>query len=60
MEHTKKTSPAGSLKVGDHVASNVPAFNWRGVVVRDYGALGVDGRQIVTVCVENGEEAGRD
>jgi predicted RNase H-like HicB family nuclease len=55
MARTKKTSPATSLKIGDHVASNVPAFNWRGVVVRDYGALGVDGRQIVTVCVENGE-----
>jgi predicted RNase H-like HicB family nuclease len=55
VAHTKKTSPAASLKVGDHVASNVPAFNWRGVVVRDHGPLGVGGRQIVTVRVENGE-----
>jgi predicted RNase H-like HicB family nuclease len=55
MARTKKTSRAGSLKVGDHVASNVPAFSWRGVVIRDFGAIGGDGRQIVTVRVEIGE-----
>jgi predicted RNase H-like HicB family nuclease len=55
MARTKKTSPTTSLKIGDHVASNIPAFNWRGIVVRDHGALGVGGRQIVTVRVENGE-----
>jgi predicted RNase H-like HicB family nuclease len=55
MARTKKRSRAGLLKVGDHVASNVPAFSWRGVVFRDFGAIGGDGRQIVTVRVENGE-----
>lgn len=55
MARTKKTSRAGLLKVGDHVASNVPAFSWRGVVFRDFGAIGGDGRQIVTVRVENRE-----
>jgi hypothetical protein len=55
MARTKKTSPTTSLKIGDHVASNVPAFNWTGIVVRDHGPLGVGGRQIVTVRVENGE-----
>jgi predicted RNase H-like HicB family nuclease len=55
MARTEKMSPTASLKVGDHVASNIPAFNWRGVVVRDHGAIGLDRRQIVTVCVDNGE-----
>jgi predicted RNase H-like HicB family nuclease len=57
MARSKKTSQAASLKVGDHVASNLPAFSWRGVVIRDFGAIGGDGRQIVTVRVEH-EEGG--
>lgn len=55
MARTKKTSRADQLKVGDHVASNVPAFSWRGVVFRDFGPIGRDGRQIVTVRVEHEE-----
>lgn len=55
MARTKKTSRADSLKVGDHVTSNLPAFSWRGVVFRDFGEIGGDGRQIVTVRVENDE-----
>lgn len=55
MARAEKQSLATSLKVGDHVASNLPAFNWRGVVVRDHGAIGLARRQIVTVSVENGE-----
>jgi len=37
-----RTSSAGSLKVGDHVTSKLPAFNWRGVIVEDLGPLGID------------------
>jgi predicted RNase H-like HicB family nuclease len=55
MARAKKMPRGGALKVGDHVASNVPAFNWRGVVIRDFGAIGADGGQIVTVQVEIGE-----
>jgi len=55
VARAEKQSPATSLKVGDHVASNLPAFSWRGIVVRDYGAIGLDRRQLVTVYVENGE-----
>ena len=54
MAHAQ-TTPTDSFKVGDHVASNVPGFNWKGVVVRDHGPLGVDGSQIVVVRVERGE-----
>ncbi len=50
-----KTSPTDSLKVGDHVASNVPGFNWKGIVVEDHGPLGLDGSQIVLVRVDYGE-----
>ncbi len=50
-----KTPPTDLLKVGDHVASNVPGFNWKGIVVDDHGPLGVDGRQIVLVRVQYGE-----
>jgi predicted RNase H-like HicB family nuclease len=55
VARTEKTPSATSLKVGDYVASNVQGFNWKGVVVRDHGPLGVGGRQIVTVRVENRE-----
>jgi antitoxin HicB len=54
MAHAK-TSPTDSLKVGDHVASNVPGFNWKGIVVEDHGPLGLDGSQIVLVRVDYGE-----
>lgn len=50
-----KTSPTDSLKVGDHVASNVPGFNWKGIVAEDHGPLGLDGSQIVLVRVDYGE-----
>jgi antitoxin HicB len=50
-----KTSSTDSLKVGDHVASNVPGFNWKGIVVEDHGPLGLDGSQIVLVRVDYGE-----
>jgi predicted RNase H-like HicB family nuclease len=59
VARTKEPSPAASLKVGDHVASNLPAFSWRGVVVSDHGAIGLDRRQLVTVRVENEEGACR-
>jgi predicted RNase H-like HicB family nuclease len=55
VARAEQQSPATSFKVGDHVASNLPAFSWRGVVVRDHGSIGLDRRQIVTVSVENGE-----
>jgi hypothetical protein len=37
VTRTEGTSPAASLKVGDHVTSKLPAFNWRGVIIEDLG-----------------------
>ena len=45
-----------SLKVGDHVTSKLPAFNWRGVIVEDLGPLGVDGSEIFVIRVGNEDE----
>lgn len=58
MAPTEKTSPATSLKVGDHVTSKLPAFNWRGVIVEDLGPLGIDGSEIFVICVGD-EDDGR-
>lgn len=49
MAPTEKTSPATPLKVGDHVTSKLPAFNWRGVIVEDLGPLGIDGSEIFVI-----------
>jgi hypothetical protein len=53
-----RTSSAGSLKVGDHVTSKLPAFNWRGVIVEDLGPLGIDGSEIFVIRVGD-EDDGR-
>lgn len=45
-----------SLKVGDHVTSKLPAFNWRGVIVEDLGALGIDGSEIFVIRVGDEDE----
>lgn len=52
------TAPTDSLKVGDHVTSKVPGFNWKGVIIEDLGPLGVGGRQIFLVRVGD-EDDGR-
>ena len=55
-----QTAPAtDSLKVGDHVVSKVPGFDWKGVVVEDLGPLGVDGSQIFVVRVGDEDEGRR-
>ena len=56
MARTEKTSPATSLKVGDHVTSKLPAFSWRGTIVEDLGPLGVGGRKIFLVHVGDEDE----
>jgi hypothetical protein len=48
-----------SLKVGDQVTSNVPGFNWKGVIVEDLGPLGIGGRQIFLVHVGEDDEGRR-
>ena len=48
-----------SLKVGDHVTSKVPGFNWKGVIIEDLGPLGVGGRQIFLVHVGDEDEGRR-
>jgi hypothetical protein len=53
-----RTSSAGSLKVGDHVTSKLPAFNWKGVIVEDLGPLGIDGSEIFVIRVGD-EDDGR-
>lgn len=45
-----------SLKVGDHVTSKLPAFNWRGVIVEDLGPLGIDGSEIFVIRVGDEDE----
>jgi hypothetical protein len=47
-----------SLKVGDHVTSKLPAFNWKGVIVEDLGPLGIDGSEIFVIRVGD-EDDGR-
>jgi hypothetical protein len=51
-----QTAPTDTLKVGDHVVSKVPGFDWKGVVVEDLGPLGVDGSQIFVIRVGNEDE----
>ena len=58
MTRTEGTSPATSLKVGDHVTSKLPAFSWRGVIIEDLGPLGIDGSKIFVIC-EGDEDHGR-
>lgn len=53
-----KTPRIDLLKVGDHVTSKVPGFNWKGVIIEDLGPLGVGGRQIFPVHVGD-EDMGR-
>ncbi len=55
MAHTQ-TAPTDSLKVGDHVVSKVPGFDWKGVIVKDLGPLGVGGSQIFVIRVGNEDE----
>ena len=55
MAHPQ-TAPTGSLKVGDHVTSKLPAFSWRGVIVEDLGPLGVDGSEIFVIRVGDEDE----
>ena len=55
MAHTRQ-APHKSLKVGDHVVSNVPGFHWNGVVVEDRGDLGIDGGQIVMIRIGDEDE----
>jgi hypothetical protein len=55
MAHTRQ-APLKSLKVGDHVVSNVPGFDWNGVVVEDRGDLGIDGGQIVMIRIGDENE----
>lgn len=56
MPHAQTTS-VQSLKVGDHVVSTVPGFDWKGIIVEDFGPLGVDGRQIFLVRVGDEDES---
>jgi len=49
-------APTGSLKVGDHVTSKLPAFNWRGVIVEDLGPLGIDGSEIFVIRIGDEDE----
>lgn len=58
MAHTK-TSPAKLLKVGDRVVSNLPAIQWKGVVVEDRGLIASNGSQIVAIRLDNHEEDSR-
>jgi hypothetical protein len=58
MAHAQ-TAPTDSLKVGDHVVSKVPGFDWQGVIVEDLGPLGVDGSQIFLIRVGNEDEGRR-
>ena len=51
------TLPAGWLKVGDRVVSNVPGIDWRGVVVEDRGPLAINGSQIVAIRLDYAPEA---
>jgi hypothetical protein len=55
MVHTQQARH-NSLKVGDHVVSNVPGFNWNGVVVENRGDLGIDGGQIVMIRIGDEDE----
>jgi hypothetical protein len=55
----KRTSPADSLKVGDHVTSKLPAFNWKGVIVEDLGPLGIDGSEIFVIRVGDEDDGQR-
>jgi hypothetical protein len=48
-----------SLKVGDHVVSKVPGFDWKGVIVKDLGPLGVGDSQIFVIRVGNEDEGRR-
>jgi predicted RNase H-like HicB family nuclease len=57
MARTKKTSRADQLKVGDHVASNVPAFSWRGVVTEPEGGYSVFVPELPSVAAQ-GETIG--
>jgi hypothetical protein len=54
-----RTSSADSLKVGDHVTSKLPAFNWQGVIVEDLGPLGIDGSEIFVVRVGDEDDGQR-
>jgi hypothetical protein len=58
MTHNQ-TALTDSLKVGDHVTSKLPAFNWRGVIVEDLGPLGVDGSEIFVIRVGDEDEGRR-
>jgi hypothetical protein len=55
MAHTRSV-PTDSLKVGDHVVSKVPGIDWKGVIVEDLGALGVDGSEIFVIRVGDEDE----
>lgn len=57
MTRTERTSSATSLRVGDHVVSNVPGLNWNGLVVEDRGDLGIDGGQIAMIRIGNEDES---
>jgi hypothetical protein len=51
-----KTSSAKLLKVGDRVVSNLPAIQWKSVVVEDRGLIASNGSQIVAIRLDNHEE----
>ena len=54
-----KTPRTDRLRVGDHVTSKVPGFNWKGIIIEDLGPLGVGGRQIFLVHVGDEDEGRR-
>lgn len=56
MARNGATSTA-SLKVGDRVRSKLPGLNWRGVIVKDLGPLGVDGSEIYVVRVGDEDDS---
>jgi hypothetical protein len=56
MAHAQTAPTTDSLKVGDHVVSKVPGFDWKGIVVEDRGPLGVDGSQILLIRVGDEDE----
>ena len=54
-----QTAPTDSLKVGDHVTSKVPGFNWRGIIIEDLGPLDVNGSHIFLIRVGDEDEGRR-
>ncbi len=58
MAHTP-TVTDDALKVGDRIVLRIAGVERRGVVIEDRGPLGVAGRQVVAVHLDNEEDGSR-